>query len=37
MLFDEEDFILQMHWVFTRIRSGASPEASSGDERGSAA
>jgi hypothetical protein len=37
MLFDGEDFILQMHWVFTRIRSGASLEASSGGARGSAA
>jgi hypothetical protein len=24
MLFDREDFILQMHWVFTRIHSGVS-------------
>jgi hypothetical protein len=37
MLFDGEDFILQIHWVFTRIRSGASPEARSGDVHGSAA
>jgi hypothetical protein len=37
MLFDGDDFILQMHQVFTRIRSGASPEASSGGARGSAA
>jgi hypothetical protein len=37
MLFDGEDFILQMHWVFTRIRLGASLEASSGGARGSAA
>jgi hypothetical protein len=37
MLFDGEDFILQMHRVFTRIRSGASPEASSSSARGSAA
>jgi hypothetical protein len=35
MLFDREDFILQMHWVFTRIRSGASLVASSSDTRGS--
>jgi hypothetical protein len=37
MLFDGEDFILKMHRVFTRIRSGASPEASSGGTHGSAA
>jgi hypothetical protein len=37
MLFDGEDFILQMQWVFTRIRSGVSSEASSGGVRGSAA
>jgi hypothetical protein len=37
MLFDGEDFILQMHRVFTRIRSGASLEANSGGARGSAA
>jgi hypothetical protein len=37
MLFNGEDFILQMHWVFTRIHSGASPEASSGGVHGSAA
>jgi hypothetical protein len=37
MLFDGEDFILQMHWVFTRIRSGASQEASSGGACGSGA
>jgi hypothetical protein len=37
MLFDGEDFILQIHWVFTRIRSGAAPEASSDSARGSAA
>jgi hypothetical protein len=36
ILFDGKDFILQMHRVFTRIRSGASLEASSGDARGSA-
>jgi hypothetical protein len=35
MLFDEGDFILQMHRVFTRIRPGASPEASSGGACGS--
>jgi hypothetical protein len=35
MLFDGEDFILQMHRVFTRIRSGASLEANSGGVRGS--
>jgi hypothetical protein len=32
---DEEDFILQVHWVFTRIHSGASLAASSGGARGS--
>jgi hypothetical protein len=37
MLFGGEDFILQVHRVFTRIRSRASLEASSGDARGSAA
>jgi hypothetical protein len=37
MLFDGEDFILQMNWVFTRIRSGASLEANSGSAHGSAA
>jgi hypothetical protein len=37
MLFDGEDFILQMHRVFTRIRAGASLVANSGDARGSAA
>jgi hypothetical protein len=37
MLFDGEDFILQMHRVFTRIRSGASLVANSGDARGSVA
>jgi hypothetical protein len=37
MLFDGEDFILQMHRVFTRIRSRASPEVSSDGARGSAA
>jgi hypothetical protein len=37
MLFDGEDFILQVHRVFTHIRSRASLEASSGGARGSAA
>jgi hypothetical protein len=37
MLFDGEDFVLQMHWVFTRIRSVAFPEGGSGGARGSAA
>jgi hypothetical protein len=37
MLFDAEAFILQVHWVFTHIRSGASLEASSGGVRGSVA
>jgi hypothetical protein len=37
MLFDGEDFILQMHRVFTRICSGASQETSSGGARGSGA
>jgi hypothetical protein len=37
MPFDGEDFILQMHRVFTCIRLGASQEASSGDTRGSGA
>jgi hypothetical protein len=37
MLFDGEDVILQMHRVFTRIRSGASLEANNGGARGSAA
>jgi hypothetical protein len=36
MLFDGEDFILQVHRVFTRIRSGAFLEARSGGARGSA-
>jgi hypothetical protein len=36
MLLDGEDFILQVHQVFTRIRSGASLVASSGGARGSA-
>jgi hypothetical protein len=34
MLLDGEDFILQVHWVFIRIRSGASLVASSGGARG---
>jgi hypothetical protein len=34
ILFDGEDFILQVHRVFTRIRSGASLVASSGGARG---
>jgi hypothetical protein len=37
MVFDRDGFILQMQWVFTRIRSGAAPEASSDDACGSAA
>jgi hypothetical protein len=37
MLFDGEAFILQVHRVFTRIRSGATLEASSGNTRGSMA
>jgi hypothetical protein len=37
MLFDGEAFILQVHRVFSRIRSGASLEASSGGVRGSMA
>jgi hypothetical protein len=37
MLFNGEDFILQIHRVFTRIRSGASQEATSGGARGSGA
>jgi hypothetical protein len=37
MLFNGDDFILQMHQVFTRIHSGASLEASSGGVCGSAA
>jgi hypothetical protein len=36
MLLDWEDFILQVHRVFTSIRSGASLVASSGGARGSA-
>jgi hypothetical protein len=35
MLFDGEDIILQMHRVFTRIRSGAFLEVNSGDAHGS--
>jgi hypothetical protein len=37
MLLDGEDFILQVHRVFTRIRSGASLVANSVGTRGSAA
>jgi hypothetical protein len=37
VLFDGEDFILQMHRVFTRIRSGDSLVANSGSAYGSAA
>jgi hypothetical protein len=37
MVFDGDDFILQMQRVFTRILSGAALEASSGGARGSAA
>jgi hypothetical protein len=37
MLFDGEDFILQIHRVFTHIRSGASLDANSGGACGSAA
>jgi hypothetical protein len=37
MLFDGEDFILQVHRVFTCICSGASLEASNGGACGSAA
>jgi hypothetical protein len=37
MLFDGEDFILQMHRVFTRIRSGDSLVANTGGVCGSAA
>jgi hypothetical protein len=36
MLLDGEDFILQVHRVFTRIRPGASLVASSDGARGSA-
>jgi hypothetical protein len=35
MLFNGEDFILQMHRVFTLIRSGASLGANNGGARGS--
>jgi hypothetical protein len=35
MLFDGEGFMLQMHRVFTHIRSGASLEANGGGARGS--
>jgi hypothetical protein len=35
MLLDGEGFILQVHRVFSRIRSGASPVASSGGASGS--
>jgi hypothetical protein len=35
MLFNGEDFILQMHRVFTHIRSGDSLVANSGGARGS--
>jgi hypothetical protein len=35
ILFDGEGFILQVHRVFTRIRSGATVEASSGGALGS--
>jgi hypothetical protein len=35
MLFDEDGFILQRQWVFTRIRSGTALEASSGGASGS--
>jgi hypothetical protein len=35
MLFNREDFILQMHRVFTRICSGAFLEANSGGAHGS--
>jgi hypothetical protein len=33
---DGEGFILQVHWVFTRIRSGATAVASGGGALGSA-
>jgi hypothetical protein len=36
MFLDGEDFILQVHRVFTRIHSGASLVASSSGARGSA-
>jgi hypothetical protein len=35
MLLDGEDFILQVHQVFTRIRSGSSLVAGSDSVRGS--
>jgi hypothetical protein len=35
-LLDGEGFILQVHWVFTRIRTGAKAVASSGSALGSA-
>jgi hypothetical protein len=35
-LLDSEGCILQVHWVFTRIRSGATAVASSGGTLGSA-
>jgi hypothetical protein len=35
MLFDGEGFILQVHQVFTRIRSGATAVASGGSALGS--
>jgi hypothetical protein len=35
-LLDGEGFILQVHWVFTRIRSGATAAASGGGALGSA-
>jgi hypothetical protein len=35
-LLDDEGFILQVHWVFTRIRSGAMAVASGGGALGSA-
>jgi hypothetical protein len=35
MLFDGEGFILQVHRVFTRIRSGATAVVSDGDALGS--
>jgi hypothetical protein len=35
MLFDSEGFILQVHRVFTRIRSGAMAVASGGGALGS--
>jgi hypothetical protein len=33
---DDKGFILQVHWVFTRIRSGATAVASGGGVLGSA-